>query len=237
MVQVTCGGGDLVDFEPLGPDTFVYVLAPRPGRALMIDHTFAWSIYEEMPEDDRPVGAYYTVRAWRPERREMDLVIVTHGDEGEGNRWAQRVRPGDQVGVWGPRRVYDPPAGTDRYLLVGDETGVHAIAAILETLPAATRVDVIVEVDGPADQVPLQEGPMTSVRWAYRNGEPAGTTTTLLDEVTQLDLSCGQLYAWGGAESRAMTAVRRYLRDEVGLPQESVAMTGYWRHASSPDHR
>ena len=85
--------------------------------------------------------------------------------------------------------MYDPPAATDRYLLVADETGVHAAAAILETLPAELRVDVIVEVDGPADQVPLQQGPNTSVRWVYRNGEPAGTTTSLLDEVALLDLS------------------------------------------------
>lgn len=234
MVQVTCGGGDLGEFEPLGPDTFLYVLAPRAGqRTLTFDRTFAWSAYDEMPEADRPVGAYYTMRAWRPERQELDLVVVTHGATGGGSRWAQRVKVGDAVGLWGPRRVYDPPENTDRFLLVGDETGVHAIASILETLPLDARIDVVVEVDGPGDRVPLGAGPNTDVRWIYRGGAQAGTTTALFDEVQQLDLREGTVYAWGGAESRVVTSIRRHLRDTIGLPQDAVAMTGYWRHAST----
>ena len=238
MVQVTCGGGDLREFQPFGPDTFLYVLAPQAGQhTLNFDSSFAWSAYDEMPEADRPVGAYYTMRSWRPEHDELDLIVVTHeehgGEGGEGSRWAQRVQIGDSVGLWGPRRVYDPPEATDRYLLVGDEKGVHAIAAILEALPATTRIDVIVEVDGPADQVPLAAGPNTSVRWLYRNGAAAGTTTALLAEVQQLDLSDGTIYAWGGAESRVVTSIRRYLRDTIGLQHDAVAMTGYWRHAST----
>ena len=37
-------------------------------------------------------------------------------------------------------------------------------------------------------------------------------------------------YVWGGAESRAMTAVRRYVRHEVGLAREQVDLVPYWRH-------
>ena len=89
LVQVTCGGGDLRTFAQLGPDQFVYVLAPPAGRSeLTIDASFSWSAYEAMPEAERPVGAYYTVRRWRPDVAEIDLVVVTHGDDGEGSRWA-----------------------------------------------------------------------------------------------------------------------------------------------------
>ncbi|NLV55321.1 MAG: siderophore-interacting protein, partial [Acidimicrobiales bacterium] len=41
-------------------------------------------------------------------------------------------------------------------------------------------------------------------------------------------------YVWGGGESRAMTAVRRYVRREIGLPREAVSLVAYWRHADSP---
>jgi NADPH-dependent ferric siderophore reductase len=36
-------------------------------------------------------------------------------------------------------------------------------------------------------------------------------------------------WAFGGAESRQITAVRKHLRQEVGWPAERVSMTGYWR--------
>jgi NADPH-dependent ferric siderophore reductase len=233
MVQVTCGGGDLSHYEPLGPDDFVYVLAPPRGCAhLSIDRSFTWSAYERMPESRRPVGAYYTVRRWRPADAAVDLVIVTHGDgddAGEGSRWAQRARPGDPVALWGPRRVYDPPSRTSRFLLVADETGVHAIAAILESLPEDVRADVVVEGDRPDDDVPLAVRPNVCVTRLHRNGAPPGTTSLLADAVRALPAPGPDTYAWGGAESKAMTAIRRYLRDDCGLEQDAVAMTAYWR--------
>jgi NADPH-dependent ferric siderophore reductase len=230
MVQITVGGGDLVRYEPLGPDQFVYVLAAPAGRdRLTIDSDFRWSQYEHIPPEDRPVGAYYTVRRWRREVAEIDLVVVTHGDKGEGSRWARRAAPADPVALWGPRRVYDPPSGTDRYVLVGDETGVHAIAAILEQLPEDVVADVVVEVDGPEDRVRLRRGPNTSFIWRYRAEAAPGTTSYLIDAVRDLDVPTSSTYAWGGAESKSMTAIRRYLRDRVGLPHERVAMTAYWR--------
>jgi NADPH-dependent ferric siderophore reductase len=81
--QVTFGGGDLATFAPAGPDTFLYLLLPPPGRTeLTIDQSFTWEAYGEMPDADRPVGAYYTVRRWRPERHEVDVLCVLHGDAG-----------------------------------------------------------------------------------------------------------------------------------------------------------
>lgn len=235
MVQVTVGGGDLVGFETLGADQFVYVLAPPPGRAVLtVGRDFTWTQYEQMRADERPVGAYYTIRRWRPADAEIDLVIVTSGHRGGGSRWAQAAKPGDPVALWGPRRIFDPPPDTDRLLLVGDETGVHAIAAILEELPPATVADVVAEVGHECDEVPLRCGPNTSITWKHRGDAPAGTTHQLLDtvravDIHSLDTRSDRVYAWGGAESRVMTAIRRHLRDDVGLPADRVAMTAYWR--------
>jgi len=234
MVQVTVGGGDLIGFVPLGADQFVYVLAPPAGHdQLTIDRGFTWTQYESMDVTARPVGAYYTVRRWRPAVAEIDLVVVTSGHDGEGARWATRVAAGDPVALWGPRRIFDPPADTERFLLVGDETGVHAIAAILDELadelPGDAVIDVIVEVGGECDEVPLRRGPNTSIVWKHRGDAPAGTTRTLLDSVRGLHVAPEGVYAWGGAESRVMTSIRRHVRDRVGLVAEQVAMTAYWR--------
>jgi NADPH-dependent ferric siderophore reductase len=229
--QITFGGGDLATFSPAGPDTFLYVLLPPTGRdELTIDRGFTWSGYEEMAEQDRPVGAYYTLRRWRPERQEIDVLFVLHGDTGPASAWASRARPGDPVALWGPRTAYDPPAGTDAYLLVADETGLPAVAAILESLPEGTPVRVVAEVDDPDERQALPAAPSFEITWVYRHGAPAGTTTLLPDAVRALPRPSGMTYVWGGGESRSMTAVRRYVRHEVGLSRAQVSLVAYWRH-------
>jgi NADPH-dependent ferric siderophore reductase len=77
--------------------------------------------------------------------------------------------------------------------------------------------------------VPLALGPDDAVTWSYRHGEEPGTGTRLLDGVTRLAADTGGLYAFGAAESRQITAVRRHLRHERHLPAHQVQMTGYWR--------
>ncbi len=233
--QVVVAGDDLGRFVPTAPDTFVYVLLPPPGRTrLTIDQTFTWEGYEQMPEHDRPVGAYYTVRRWDAARREVTMLMVRHGDEGPASAWVDRAAPGDPVALWGPRTAYHPPANTDWHLLVVDETGLPAVAAILESLPGGGVARVFAEV---ADETEQQELPASSgvdVTWLYRNGAPAGTTTLLADAVRAMPWPGGTPYVWGGGESRAMTSVRRYVRGDVGLTREQVSLVAYWRHASSP---
>lgn len=233
--QITVGGGDLATFEPLGPDTFLYVLAPPRGRCeLTVDQGFTWEAYVGMAPEDQPVGAYYTLRRWRPEAAELDLVVLRHGDDGEGSAWAGRTRPGDPVALWGPRTAWAPPPDTDRYLLVADETGLPALSVILEDLPAGTPVRALVEVGDPADRLPIETEADLTLTWLPRGGAEAGTSSVLIDAVRAAEVGADRTYAWGGGESRAVTAVRRHLRHEVGFAREAVSMTGYWRHPASP---
>jgi NADPH-dependent ferric siderophore reductase len=242
MRQITVGGGDLVDFTPLAPDQFVHVLAPPPGRSeLTVDRDFSWEAYQRMDPAERPVGAYYTVRRWRPDVHEIDLVVVLHGDAGEGSAWAQRVQPGDPVALWGPRQAFEPPPGTDWYLLVADETALPATAAILEALPVDTVARVVVEVADAGEHLPLPVSRSVEVTWLHRDGGAPGTTTALVDAVRALELPAGAGYAWGGGESHAMTAVRKHLRREVGMARATVNLLAYWRlagdgHDDHDDH-
>ncbi len=234
--QVTFGGGDLAGFSPLGPDTFLYLLLPPPGRTeLTIDRGFSWETVGQMPPDERPVGGYYTLRRWRPEEAELDVLMVLHGDGGPASTWAATAQPGDPAALWGPRDVWSPPADTDRYLLVADETGLPAVAVIVESLPPGTPVHVVAEVAAADEHQELREHPAIEVTWLHRDGAEAGTTTLLVDAVRNLPgLDRHGLYVWGGGESRAMTAVRKYLRREKGFDREAVDLVAYWRHSSHP---
>ncbi|MPY91573.1 MAG: DUF2470 domain-containing protein [Acidimicrobiia bacterium] len=229
--QVTFAGGDLATFAPRGPDTFLYLLLPPPGRdTLTIDQGFTWEQHAQMPEAERPVGGYYTVRRWRPDVGELDVLMVVHGNEGQASAWAQRARPGDTVALWGPRTAYHPPPGCDRLLLVADETGLPAVAAILEQRPPGLPARVLAEVASEAERQALPGAPEVEVTWLHRDGAEAGTTTLLVDAARALPPLGGRPYVWGGGESRAMTAVRRHVRDDRGLGRDAVSLVAYWRH-------
>lgn len=232
--RITFGGGDLTTFVPGAPDQFLYVLLPPPGRReLTIDQSFTWSQWDRMPEAERPVGAYYTVRAWRPEVAELDMDFVLHTPAGPACEWAARAAAGDPVALWGPRSSLDVPADTDWYLLVADDTGLPALSGILDSLPDGTRVRAFVEVADAAEVQPLSIGPAIDVTWLTRDGAAPGTTTALLDAVKALPWPGGTPYVWGGGESRTLTQIRKYLRRDVGLAREQVSLVGYWRR--NPD--
>jgi NADPH-dependent ferric siderophore reductase len=232
--QLTFGGGDLATFAPAAADQFLYVLAPPLGRhELTIDAGFSWEQYATMPPGEQPIGAYYTVRRWRPEVAEvaeLDMLFVLHGVEGPAAAWAAGAQRGDPVALWGPRSAFAPPEGTEWFLLVADDTGLPAVSAIVESLPPGTPVRVVAEVDDEDTRQPLPEVAGVDVHWCYRRGAAPGTTTLLVDAVRAMTWPAGTAYAWGGAESRCITAVRRHVRDERGLPAAAVSMTGYWRH-------
>lgn len=237
MARITLAGGDLGRFVSAGPDQFVYVLLPPVGRTqLTIDSSFTWDAYRAMPEAERPVGAYYTVRRHRPEFGELDLDFVLHGDEGVGSAWAARAKPGDEVAVWGPRIAFEPPADTTWRLLVADETGLPALGSICESLPAGAKVHAIVEVTDEYDELPFDCAADVHVHWIHRGSAPVGTTDLLIDAVRELALPAGeQVYAWGGGEIRAMNDVRHHLRKERGLTKDQVSVLAYWRHTSHAD--
>jgi NADPH-dependent ferric siderophore reductase len=229
--RITLGGSGLEKFEPLGPDTFFYAVLPPPGRdELTFDGPFSWVAAQGMPADIRPVGAFYTVRAWRPDRHEIDLLCVLHGDAGPASAWAARAKPGDPLALWGPREGWVPPAGTDWHLVAVDDTGLPATGRILESLGSSAPVLVLAEVDNEDDRHALPSLPNIEVTWLYRRGAPPGTTTLLADAVRTSTLPSGTPFIWGAGESRAMTAVRKYFRKELGLPRECVQLMAYWRH-------
>lgn len=241
--RITFAGGDVHEISWLSPDQFVYLLLPPAGSTEMsIDRDFTWEGVREMPVDQQPRGAYYTVRHLRADEDELDIDVVLHGDDGPAGAWAARATVGDIAALWGPRTAWGPPAATSTYLLVADDTAFPALQAIVEHLseiqPWAT-VHAIVELADRHECQPLAELPRRHVRWLFRDGAAPGTTTTLVDEVCRLTNDAewprSGVYAWGGGESRSMTAVRRHLRDEVGLSRSEVSMVGYWRRDEHAD--
>ena len=222
----------LDDMVQVAPDTFVYVMVAVDGTS--IDPGFTIQDFSAQPEGGPVRGAYYTIRRRDPETGVVTFWVVLHDHAGGVGGWMQAARPGDQVVGWGPRPGFAPSPEAEAVLLVADETGWAAAAAIIESLPADVEVVARLEAGDPSGTPPMPTHPRLDLQWVVRAGEP-GTGDELLDAVAAVDLGDPSRWAaFGGAESRQISRVRRLVRRERGLAAARVLMTGYWRRDAVP---
>jgi NADPH-dependent ferric siderophore reductase len=95
----------------------------------------------------RSSGRAYTVRRFDPETGLLDIDFALHGDDGPISACAERAQVGDEFEISDihPRSGFSVQPATSHYVLLGDETGLPAIGAILEALPAYAQAQVFAE--------------------------------------------------------------------------------------------
>ena len=176
----------------------------------------------------------YTSRRQDPAAGELDVDFVLHGD-GPAATWAAAAAPGALLGVASAAPLGAEPAGW--LLLAGDETALPGISRILAAAAPGTRGIALLEVAGPAEEQELTAPPGVELRWLHRAGTAPGESTLLVDAVAGLERPDGEdLFAWVGAESATVRAVRADLRGRWGLRRHQHHAIGYWRRgrAMSP---
>ena len=178
----------------------------------------------------------FTVRRWDRASATIDVDFFLHGDGGRAAGWGLRVGVGETVGFAGPRVHFHSDPAAEWTLLVADETGLPALLAIAESLPAGHPVVAVAEV---ADARERQEAACAAAvewHWALRGErEPGSAPELLLDAVRALELPDGPGQAWGGGEALAIRDVRRHLRAHCPAVASSMRLLGYWKHRTTPD--
>ncbi|MBM7504260.1 siderophore-interacting protein [Agromyces aurantiacus] len=178
FTRVTFGGEELAGFGTAGLDQRLKVVLPLPGTGFddFPGGEDWYGTWRELPAERRNPFRTYTIRAVRPELREVDVDFVAHGDAGPGSAWASRARPGDEVVLVGPDELSEGrtigidwrPGEVEIVLLAGDETAAPAICAILESLPADASGAAIIEVPGADDVLEVRAPAGVEVRWLPR---------------------------------------------------------------------
>jgi NADPH-dependent ferric siderophore reductase len=220
MIRVTLTG-DLDGFTSLGFDDHVKVFFP--------DGT---TNAEGSPN---MIGRDFTPRHYDRAGNALEIDFAIH-DAGPATRWAAETKPGQTLAVGGPRGSFVIPTTYDWHLLVGDETGLPAISRRLAELPAGTKVVVLCEVDGSADETQFETKADATVTWAHRNGAAAGSGETLSSALASLKMPAGDYYAWVACESLVAKALRRQLIADHGANPKWTRAAGYWRRGSAAVH-
>ncbi|GAA2726896.1 siderophore-interacting protein [Cellulomonas aerilata] len=233
MVRVVLGGPGLAGYAPSSSaDSYVKAVFLPPAAPDVLprdqdDRVDLDALRDVLPADQPVRLRSYTVRVWDGAAGELTLDFVVHGDAGLAGPWAARARPGDTLLLLGPGGAYSPSPDADWHLLVADESAIPAAAVVLERLPAGARAVALLEVDGPADEVPLDVPAGAQVRWVHRSGRPVGEA--LVAEVRGLRWADGVPHAFVHGEAGFVKELRAHLRIERGVPVENLSVSGYWR--------
>jgi NADPH-dependent ferric siderophore reductase len=192
--------------------------AYKPGQALVL----------MIPVSGSGTGLRdYTIRGFDRAAGTLSIDFVLHGDT-PGPNWARTVRPGDRIEARGPRGGTVLRDGADWHLFTGDETGLPAIAHILETMPAGARALVYIEVADRSGEILLPALADARVTWVHRNGAPAGPSERMDVIVRDLDLPPGRGHAYIVGETSNVRRQRRTLLAR-GLARDQISSEGYWR--------
>lgn len=179
FTSITFTGDELGEFGTAGLDQRVKVVLPLPevGFAAFPEVEDWYSAWRELPHELRNPFRTYTVRAVRPEAREVDIVFVGHGDGGPASAWAAHAAPGDELVLIGPDELSAGrtsgidwrPGEVETYVLAGDETAAPAIASILDALPDEASGIALIEVPSSEDRLAVRAPAGVEVRWLARD--------------------------------------------------------------------
>ncbi|GEM34765.1 siderophore-interacting protein [Nocardia neocaledoniensis NBRC 108232] len=244
MVRVTFDCADAAALADTGPDQYTKVFFPLPGQTRPVvpppieveGGVMSWyQRYLAMPDEVRPPMRTYTVRAQRPELGELDIDFALHPDHaGPASDWASAAAPGDEIGVLcPPHALYCPPPDPDWQLLVGDETAIPAIGAIVERLATGAVLRAYIEVAGPDDEQRFETRGDVRIDWVHRGARPHGAA--VVDAVCAATLPGGAPYAWISGEANLVKLVRRELVRERGVDKRAITFTGYWRQGRTEE--
>lgn len=234
MVRVTLTGPAFDGFTSSGPSDHVKVFFPDPVTGILT-----------LPEVDAQglrrgdagvvISRDYTPRAIRPAERELDLDFVIHGVAAPASAWAQFAKPGDELGIGGPRGSRLVPEGVEKLIVVADETALPATGRWLELLPAGVPVTGLFHV---ADQ--SVEGYFDAAQAERLDAEwltHADGRGALEESLRSLGRIGETTFVFLAGEADLLIPLRRYLRHELLLPAEQVAASGYWRRGiTNLDH-
>jgi len=234
LIRITLTGDALEGFTSPGFDDHAKLFFPDAATGQLTLPT-AGPDGPVWPEGGRPAMRDYTPRRHDAQANTLEIDFALH-DAGPATQWAEQAKPGDIVGVGGPRGSFIVPTEFDWHLLIGDDTALPAIARRLAELPAGARAVVLAEVDSAADEIPFETQAELTLRWVHRQGAAPGLSPVLVDTLKAMTLPAGDFHAWVGCESAIAKALRAHLVGERAANAKWVRASGYWRRGAVATH-
>ncbi len=226
MARVTLTHPDFASFPSLAHDDHVKLFFAPEGGSLALPargpNALVWP--EGAP---RPEGRDFTPRRFDHASEQVVIDFALH-EGGHASAWVETAKPGDTVGVGGPRGSFVVCDGFDYYVLCGDETALPAIGRRIEELPAGARVLAFIEIADAAERQQFVTAASLELAWVERS-----TGGSLLETVRAATLPDATGYVFIAGEHALSTALREHFVPERRHDPDLVKAAGYWRAGQS----
>ena len=176
----------------------------------------------------RPTVRTYTIRYIRPEKAEIDIDFVDHGDAGPASAWARAAHHGDFCGFVGPGSVKLRDFYADYYIVAADMSGLPVVAATLEAMPRDANGVAFFEIRHQDDAQHINAPPGIALYWML-HGDTSQPNRQLLDAIEEWEWPKGRVQTCIAGESKAIKAIRYHLLQERRLPKRDCYISGYWK--------
>ncbi|WP_210571469.1 siderophore-interacting protein [Streptomyces sp. GESEQ-4] len=243
FMSITLGGDDIQHLDRSGFDQSGRLFFADPDDDnVFLPSSERWILQLTLQGSakQRPRVRTYSIRRFRRDALAFDIEIALHESNAShkpaapGSRWALAAEPGAKVAFLDQGYSYAPTTGATWQLLVGDESALPAILAILERsteTSEALPAEVFLEVPAPEDiRSEITAPPGTAIHWLPRSDPSAKPGALALEAVKQDQLPDGRFYAWTAGESSLATGVRRHLVGTRHIPKSDICFRGYFTH-------
>lgn len=226
--RLTFSAAEFADLSLVSSDEYFGLIMPPAGGPLVMPDGDRTNIRAAIADlADPPTLRWYTIRAHRPVEQQIDVDVVTHAHPGPGLAWVMRAKVGDRAGFRTGGGLYRGGSVGQPQVLIGDETAVPAILAILDGPEVRSAGPLRVHLEVP-DVTYLDGVEIPAEVTIHLRGDELPGTALLDALATSADLD-DLGYAWVCGESSLATGLRRHLVRERGLDKRQVLFSGYWK--------
>ncbi|MDB6177682.1 siderophore-interacting protein [Paracoccus sp. Z330] len=221
MIRVTFGGPELEGLPEGRESANCKLMLPEinEDRAAFLNR---------LSEGPAPIRRTYTVRHHWPDRQELVIDFVDHGDNGPASAWARAAKPGAFLAFNGPGPVKVQHFEADFYVLAADMSALPMAAAVLEAMPRDAKGVAFFEITSPEDQQLIDAPAGVAINWLL-HPQPHNSSGAMLHNITSMDWPEGRVQICIAGEHGAIATLRKHLLVERGLDRGDCYISGYWK--------
>jgi NADPH-dependent ferric siderophore reductase len=193
-------------------DRFIYL----PGQDVSLGFSAA---------DGSTVRRRYTIRAFHPDERALEINIVMHGG-GPGMRWAESASPGSEIEAIGPRGKITLAADAQWHLFAGDSTAAPGAFAMIDALPSSTPALAFFRIQSADERQPFRSnGGLRTIDW--QSGGEEIDAGPLLEALKAAPLPSGRGHAYIAGEVGLVSSIKAGLL-AAGWSTDQISAKAYW---------
>ena len=220
--------GEFSDLKINGADDFMLVIVPNKDGDFKLNPDYSITDFrrQKLKGTKETVGAYYTIRYITD--NELKIWFVLHDHPANLGDWAKEAKINDEVILWGPRSLFNPPTDIKKLILFSDESGLPAMQSIIEGFNENVNCEVFYEILDKNCRIPINNNVNVKENWVYRDKEKPGESIKLLEALKELILPKKDFYIFGAGEAFQMMEIRNYFKNR-GVSKDQINVSGYWK--------